>query len=213
MTRELLAAASRKIVTGEVSRKQLAGPIGIAEIAGNALQRGLGDLLSLLVLISINLGILNLLPIPVLDGGQAVIYAVEGIRARRSRCARARSSQQVGLTVLLLLMGFAFWNDLSRQWTRLLDWLCARVSGIAHAACLRRRDGHGQRRASRSGAATRSSPRRTRRAPGRADRRSALLPALDALLARAGIPLAAVDAFAVSIGPGSFTGLRIGVAT
>jgi regulator of sigma E protease len=112
-----------KLVTGEVSRKQLAGPIGIAELAGHAYTLGWESFLSLLVLISINLGILNLLPIPVLDGGQAVLYAVEGIRRAPLSLRTREIVQQVGLTVLMLLMGLAFWNDLSRQWTRLLDWL------------------------------------------------------------------------------------------
>ncbi len=112
-----------KLVTGEVSRKQLAGPIGIAEIAGHAYERGWETYLSILVLISINLGILNLLPIPVLDGGQAVIYAVEGVRRAPLSLRTREIVQQLGLTVLMLLMGLAFWNDLSRQWTRLLDWL------------------------------------------------------------------------------------------
>ena len=74
-------------------------------------------------MISINLGILNLLPIPVLDGGQAVIYAIEGVRRAPLSLRTREIVSQLGLTVLLLLMGLAFWNDLSRQWTKLLDWL------------------------------------------------------------------------------------------
>src|SRR5262249_46519507 len=122
VTRSFLAGLV-KIMTGEVSRKQLQGPIGIAEIAGHAYERGWENYLSILVLISINLGILNLLPIPVLDGGQAVIYAVEGVRRAPLSLRTREIVQQLGLTVLLLLMGLAFWNDLSRQWMRLLDWL------------------------------------------------------------------------------------------
>ena len=122
VTRSFIAGLA-KIVTGELSRKQLQGPIGIAEIAGHAYERGWETYLSILVMISINLGILNLLPIPVLDGGQALIYAIEGRAARAALAAHARDRAQLGLTVLLLLMGLAFWNDLSRQWTRLLDWL------------------------------------------------------------------------------------------
>jgi regulator of sigma E protease len=59
----------------------------------------------------------------VLDGGQAVIYSVEGIRRAPLSLRTREIVQQLGLTVLLLLMGLAFWNDLSRQWVRLLDWL------------------------------------------------------------------------------------------
>jgi regulator of sigma E protease len=122
VTRSFIAGLA-KIVTGELSRKQLQGPIGIAEIAGHAYERGWETYLSILVMISINLGILNLLPIPVLDGGQAVIYAIEGIRRAPLSLRTREIVSQLGLTVLLLLMGLAFWNDLSRQWTKLLDWL------------------------------------------------------------------------------------------
>jgi regulator of sigma E protease len=112
-----------KLITGEVSRKQVAGPIGIAEITAKAFERGWETYLSIMVLISINLGILNLLPIPILDGGQAVIFAIEGVRRAPLSLRTREIFQQVGFTVLVLLMGLAFWNDLSRQWTRLLDWL------------------------------------------------------------------------------------------
>jgi regulator of sigma E protease len=113
----------QKIVTGEVSRNQIAGPIGIAEIAGRALEHGWETYLSILVVISINLGILNLLPIPILDGGQALIFAVEGIKRAPLSLRTREIFQQIGFTILVLLMGLAFWNDLSRHWTRLVDWL------------------------------------------------------------------------------------------
>jgi regulator of sigma E protease len=112
-----------KLVTGEVSRNQLAGPIGIATIAGKAWSIGWETYLSIMVLISINLGILNLLPIPILDGGQAVIFAVEGIRRAPLSLRTREIFQQIGFTVLVLLMGLAFWNDLSRHWAELLSWL------------------------------------------------------------------------------------------
>jgi regulator of sigma E protease len=114
-----------KLITGEVSRKQVAGPIGIAEITAKAFERGWETYLSIMVLISINLGILNLLPIPILDGGQAVIFAIEGVRRAPLSLRTREIFQQVGFTVLVLLMGLAFWNDLSRQWVRLLEWLNA----------------------------------------------------------------------------------------
>ncbi|MEE9607190.1 MAG: RIP metalloprotease RseP [Myxococcota bacterium] len=112
-----------KLITGEVSRRQLAGPIGIAEIAGNAFQRGWETYLSIMVLISINLGILNLLPIPILDGGQALLFIVEGLKGSALSLRTRAFVQQIGLTVLLLLMGMAFWNDLSRHWSKIVDWL------------------------------------------------------------------------------------------
>jgi regulator of sigma E protease len=112
-----------KLVTGEVPSNQIAGPIGIAEIAGKALERGWMDYLQTLVLISINLGILNLLPIPILDGGQAVVFIIEGVR-RAPLSLRTRGFvQQVGVTMLLMIMGLAFWNDISRNWSRVVGWL------------------------------------------------------------------------------------------
>jgi regulator of sigma E protease len=112
-----------KLITGEVSRSQLAGPIGIAEIAHSALQRGLAAYLTTLILISINLGILNLLPIPVLDGGQAVLFLIEGVKRSPVSLRTREIVQQIGVTVLVTLMGFAFWNDLSRHWSSFVGWL------------------------------------------------------------------------------------------
>lgn len=112
-----------KIVTGEVSRKQIAGPIGIAVIAHNALQRGWEAYLSMLIMISINLGILNLLPIPVLDGGQAALFAVEGVKRQPVSIRTKEIFQQFGVMLLILIMGLAFWNDISRYWSKALDYL------------------------------------------------------------------------------------------
>ena len=112
-----------KLISGEVSRKQLAGPIGIARIAGTAFERGWEEYLFVLVLISINLGILNLLPIPVLDGGQALIFAVEGLRGSRLSLRSREIVAQIGVAVLMLLMGLALWNDVTREWARLMERL------------------------------------------------------------------------------------------
>jgi regulator of sigma E protease len=117
-----------KIVTGEVSRNQVAGPIGIATIAGSSWQQGWETYLSTMVLISINLGILNLLPIPILDGGQAVLFLVEGVKRSPISLRTRLAVQQIGLTVLALLMGMAFWNDISRHWSKVVDWL--RTGGL-----------------------------------------------------------------------------------
>jgi regulator of sigma E protease len=113
----------KKLVMGEISRKNLGGPIEIARQSHLALQRGFQDFLQLLVLISINLGILNLLPIPILDGGQALVFTVEAVK-RGPLSARTREIvQQVGVVFLVMLMGFAFWNDLSRHWASFVEWL------------------------------------------------------------------------------------------
>ncbi len=106
---------------GEV-HKQIAGPIGIAQIAGEAFRRGWETYLWILVMISINLAIVNLLPVPVLDGGQALIVIIEAVK-RSPLSQRTREFvAQVGITFIVLLLGLAFWNDLSRSWSSILDW-------------------------------------------------------------------------------------------
>jgi regulator of sigma E protease len=112
-----------KLITGEVSSRNLAGPIGIAQIAGHAYKKGWETYLRIMMLISINLGILNLLPIPVLDGGQATLFLVEGIKRSPLSLRTKLAVQQIGITMLILLMGLAFWNDLSRLWSQVVDWL------------------------------------------------------------------------------------------
>ena len=76
-----------------------------------------------MVLISINLGILNLLPIPILDGGQALLFLVEGVKRSPLSLRTREIVQQIGVTVLVMLMGLAFWNDISRNWSKVVDWL------------------------------------------------------------------------------------------
>jgi regulator of sigma E protease len=115
----------KKLVSGNVSLDNVAGPIGIAEIARKSLDLGWMTYLSTLILISINLGFLNLLPIPILDGGQALIYAVEGIKRSPISMRSREIVQQIGLTMIMMLMGLAFWNDLSRHWSQFLEWLGA----------------------------------------------------------------------------------------
>ncbi|RIL07063.1 MAG: RIP metalloprotease RseP [Proteobacteria bacterium] len=122
LTKSFLSGLGR-LVSGDVSRKQLAGPIGIAEIAHNAFERGWYAYLTTLVLISINLAILNLLPIPVLDGGQALLISIEGVKRSPLSLRTREIVQQIGLTMLVMLMGLAFWNDLSRHWSRFVDWV------------------------------------------------------------------------------------------
>jgi regulator of sigma E protease len=113
----------KRIVSGDIPRSTIGGPIEIARQSHLALQRGWESFISLLVIISINLGILNLLPIPILDGGQALIFAIEAIK-RGPLPLRAREFvQQVGLFLLVGLMGFAFWNDVTKYWTSFFDWL------------------------------------------------------------------------------------------
>jgi len=112
-----------KLLTGEVGADKLSGPIGIAEVARKSLDLGWHFYIRTMMFISINLGILNLLPIPILDGGQIVLFSIEGIKRAPVSVRTREIVQSVGLTMLVMLMGLAFWNDLSRHWARFVEWL------------------------------------------------------------------------------------------
>ena len=113
---ELTVVFIQKLFTGSVSAKNIGGPITVVQVAGQAAQTDLAAILSVLAFISIQLGILNLLPIPILDGGHILFYLIELV-IRRPLSARAREmAQQVGLAMLLMLMVLAFYNDLLRLW-------------------------------------------------------------------------------------------------
>ena len=103
-----------KMITREVSPRNLGGPILIAQMAGQQAQEGLGSYLAFLAVLSINLGVLNLLPVPVLDGGHLFFFAVEAIIRRPVSVKYREKAQQVGIFLLLLLMIFAFANDIFR---------------------------------------------------------------------------------------------------
>jgi regulator of sigma E protease len=103
-----------KMITREVSPRNLGGPILIAQMAGQQAQEGIGSFLAFLAVLSINLGVLNLLPVPVLDGGHLFFFAVEAIIGRPVSVKYREKAQQVGIFLLLLLMIFAFANDIFR---------------------------------------------------------------------------------------------------
>jgi regulator of sigma E protease len=103
-----------KMVLGEVSPRNLGGPILIAQMAGQQAQEGLGSFLAFLAVLSINLGVLNLLPIPVLDGGHLLFFLVEAIIGRPVAVKHREMAQQVGVFLLMLLMVYAFYNDIAR---------------------------------------------------------------------------------------------------
>jgi regulator of sigma E protease len=103
-----------KMVIGEVSWKNLSGPVTIADYAGQSAQLGIGAYVAFLALISISLGVLNLLPIPLLDGGHLLYYVVEILKGSPVSERMMELSQRLGLTVLLSLMAFAFYNDINR---------------------------------------------------------------------------------------------------
>ncbi|MDH5620683.1 MAG: RIP metalloprotease RseP [Gammaproteobacteria bacterium] len=103
-----------RMVTGDVSIKNISGPINIAQIAGESAERGWRYFVGILAVISISLGVLNLLPVPVLDGGQIVFQVAEALKGAPLTERTQIIGQQVGILALLLLMSFAFYNDIAR---------------------------------------------------------------------------------------------------
>ncbi len=102
------------MIMGEVSLKNMSGPLSIADIAGDTADAGLPYFLSFLAAVSIGLGILNLLPIPVLDGGQIVYQLAEGVKGSPLSERAMVLGQQIGIVFVLALTGFAFYNDIVR---------------------------------------------------------------------------------------------------
>jgi regulator of sigma E protease len=102
------------VVAGDVSVKNLSGPINIAEYAGFSARQGILSFLSFLAVVSVSLFVLNLLPIPILDGGQIVYQLAELVKGRPLSERAQAVGQQIGILLLLVLMSFAFYNDLSR---------------------------------------------------------------------------------------------------
>ena len=104
-----------RMVLGRVSLKNLSGPLSIAEFAGDSAEAGVAPFLGFLVLISLSLGFLNLLPIPILDGGQIVFQLVEWLKGSPLSERAQALGQQLGIALLIVLMGVALYNDIARQ--------------------------------------------------------------------------------------------------
>lgn len=103
-----------RMVLGQASLQNLSGPINIAQYAGDSVSMGLVPFLQFLAIVSISLGILNLLPIPVLDGGHLLYYVIEGVRGRPLSEHAQLIGQQIGIAMLVMLMGLAIYNDIVR---------------------------------------------------------------------------------------------------
>jgi regulator of sigma E protease len=104
-----------RIVTGQVSPKNISGVVSIAEFAGISAYLGLTAYLAFLAVISVSLGVLNLMPVPLLDGGQVVYQAVEAVKGSPLSERAQLFGQQVGIALLVVLMSLAFYNDISRH--------------------------------------------------------------------------------------------------
>jgi regulator of sigma E protease len=103
-----------KMVTGVLSWHNISGPVTIADYAGQSAKLGLAQYLRFMALVSISLAVLNLLPVPVLDGGHLLYYVAEIVRGRplSERCLMI--GQKIGLALILMLMAFALYNDFTR---------------------------------------------------------------------------------------------------
>jgi len=111
---ELTALSIVKLIQGTLSVKTLGGPIMIAEMAGQQAKEGISSFVFFIALLSINLGILNFLPIPVLDGGHLFFFLIEAVIRRPLSIRVQEMAQQAGIAVLLLLMILVFYNDITR---------------------------------------------------------------------------------------------------
>ena len=111
---ELTIVGLYKMIVGDISSKNIGGPLTIAKISGEAAAQGPANVIFLIALLSINLGVLNLLPIPILDGGHLLFFLIEGILRKPLGERQRELAQQVGLVLLVGVMIFAFWNDLER---------------------------------------------------------------------------------------------------
>jgi regulator of sigma E protease len=111
---ELMCIGLIKLINGSISADNLGGPIMIAQMAGDQAREGFENLLYFIAFISINLAILNFLPIPVLDGGHLLFFIIEAVRGKPLSIRVREIAQQSGMFVLLLLMIFVFYNDVMR---------------------------------------------------------------------------------------------------
>jgi regulator of sigma E protease len=110
----LMVRSVVKIIDGSLPKETLGGPIMIAKLAGDQAKQGIDNLVEFIAIISINLAIINLLPIPVLDGGHLLFFLIEAIKGRPVSIKVREMAQQVGLFILILLMILVFYFDITR---------------------------------------------------------------------------------------------------
>lgn len=102
------------MIVGRERADQLSGPIGIASVAGQAARMGVGSVFSLITLLSVSIGLMNLMPVPLLDGGHLLYYAYEAVKGRPMSAGAQEFGFKVGLALVSLLMIFATYNDIAR---------------------------------------------------------------------------------------------------
>jgi regulator of sigma E protease len=102
------------MISGRMKADQLGGPIRVAQASGEMASLGFGALLQLAAVLSVSIGLLNLMPVPILDGGHLLFYAIEAVRGRPVGAAAQEIAFRIGLAMVLSLMVFATWNDIAR---------------------------------------------------------------------------------------------------
>ena len=112
-----------QIFSGQVSTRELSGPLGIAQMSGQVAELGLASLVSFIALLSVNLGLINLFPIPVLDGGYLLFYAAEAIRGRPIPVRALEYGFRAGFALIACLFVVVTWNDLSHL--GLMHWVAS----------------------------------------------------------------------------------------
>lgn len=112
---ELTVLGLVKLVQGSISSKNIGGPILILQTAGKTAREGKSTFLNFVAIISINLAIVNVLPIPILDGGHILFYAIEIVTRRKISQKTVEIAQKVGVVILVMIMAFAFYNDIARM--------------------------------------------------------------------------------------------------
>jgi regulator of sigma E protease len=113
------------MITGRRGTDEIGGPLRIAQLSGQVAEGGVAPLIGLMALLSINLALINLFPIPVLDGGHLMFYAAEAIRGRPLPPRAQEYGFRAGLALILALFVLATWNDLTQL--RVIDWVAGLV--------------------------------------------------------------------------------------
>jgi regulator of sigma E protease len=111
---ELMVVIVAKLLTGAISIDTVGGPIMIAQMAGDQAKAGASSLFQFIAVISVNLAVINLLPIPVLDGGHLLFFLIEAVKGRPVNLKVREIAQQVGMVLLIMLMLLVFYNDITR---------------------------------------------------------------------------------------------------
>jgi regulator of sigma E protease len=119
---ELMVVIIGKLITGDISADTIGGPIMIAKMAGDQAKAGIGNLIFFIALISVNLAIINLVPIPILDGGHLLFFFIELIKGRPVNLKIREIAQQIGLFIILLLVVLVFYNDIFRYKDNILQF-------------------------------------------------------------------------------------------